>query len=567
MSAPLPDSVIPDVRAVGKLELLSRQRHLDDLLLCDLPDGHPRGLYFDAGAGLRVVKFIESYCKHHKGEWAGKPLTLEVWQKDILVQAFGWMREDGTRRYRTIYIEVARKNGKSELAAALGLYLLVSDNEAGAEVYSSATKKDQAKIVWTTAVAMVKKSPDLRRFIEPFQNSLTVARTDSSFQPLGADSNTLDGLNPHGNIVDELHAHRDRGVWDVLDSAMGSRRQPMTIAITTAGVYDKEGIGWEMHDYAQKVLEGTFQDDSFFAFIACPDENDDSFSVSTQQKANPNWGISVKPEYMGKQAEKAQKMPGFLNEYLVKHINTWTQQVKRWMPMDKWAECEPPAPLVGHRAKAEARAAQFNRMACHGGLDLSSKLDLTALVLEFALPNDAVFLLPRFWLPEARVEEEAKKGKHHFETWVKDGWIQTTPGDVIDYEFIRKEVNALKLVYNIQSIAYDPWAAMDLATRLTGDGLVMVECRQGYKTLSEPSKDAMAKVASLKVEHMHHPVMRWCASNAVVTMDAAGNIKPDKEKAKDRIDGIVAWVMARSRSIVGDVKVENPYEGRGFLSV
>lgn len=346
-------------RTMGKLELLFHKRHKDDLELSLSPQGHPRGLRFDPAAGRRVVDFIERFCKHHKGEWAGKPLLLEEWQKAIVVQAFGWMRRDGTRRYRTVYIEVARKNGKSELAGGLGLYLLVGDGEAGAEVYSSATKKDQARIVWKTAEQMVKASPELRRFVQTYQSSLVVERNASSFQPLSAESNTLDGLNPHGNIIDELHAHRDRGVWDVLDSAMGARRQPMTIAITTAGIYDREGIGWEMHDYATKVLEGTFADDSFFAYIATPDEGDDHFSELAQQKANPNWGVSVKPDYLAKQAEKAQRQPGFLNEYLIKHLNVWTQQAQRWIPLDKWAACEPelpPATNVRDWATARERA-------------------------------------------------------------------------------------------------------------------------------------------------------------------------------------------------------------------
>lgn len=555
-------------RAVGKFERLCRERHERDLKLCSKKGGHPRGLVYDLEAGERVVKFVERFCKHHKGEWAGQPLLLEDWQKDIIRQAFGWLRADGSRRFRTMYIEVARKNGKSEIAGALGLYLLVGDNEAGAEVYSSATKKDQARIVWKTAAEMVKASPELKRFIKAFQSSLVVERSSSLFQPLSAESNTLDGLNPHGNIIDELHAHRDRGVWDVLDSAMGARRQPMTIAITTAGIYDKEGIGWEMHDYATKVLEGTFEDDSFYAYIATPDEGDDHFGEIAQQKANPNWGVSVKPSFIAKQAEKAQRQPGFLNEYLIKHLNVWTQQAKRWLPMDKWAKCEAEVPVTADRfALAAERERALIGKTCRGGLDLSSKLDLTALVLEFPKPDDVVELVCRFWLPEERVKEALQKGMKHYETWQRQGWLKTTPGDVIDYEFIRKEVNDLAKLYNIKELAFDPWGAMDLATRLTGDGVQMVECRQGFKSLSEPSKDIEARIVQGKVQHMNNPIMWWCASNAVVVADPAGNIKPDKAKAAERIDGVVGWVMARSRSIVAVDTDDNAYADRGFLSL
>jgi len=547
--------VAPKRRHAGKLEVLWRERQERDLALCERKGGHSRGLRFDAEAGDFVVKWIEKFCKHHKGkEWAGKPLLLEQWQKDVIRQAFGWKRADGTRRFRTMYIEVARKNGKSEIAAALGLYLLVADGEDGAEVYSSATKKDQARIVWKTAKAMVNKSPALKTAVKVYQSSLVVEDKESSFQPLSSESNTLDGLNPHGNIVDELHAHKDRGVWDVLDSAMGAREQPMTVAITTAGTFNQESIGWEQHDYARKVLEGMFEDDAFYAFIACPDEGDDNFGEAAQQKANPNWGVSAKVDFLQKQAVKAQRTPGFFNEYVTKHLNLWAQQTKRWLPMDKWNGSDP-APAGDLRAAAILREKALERMKARAGLDLSSKLDLTAFVLEFQRENEVVELICRFWIPEAQVKLQADRGRRHYEVWAREGWLTVTAGDVIDYEFIRKEVNALCERHVVGEIAYDPWNALDLATRLSADGRTMVECHQGYKTLSEPSKDVEAKVVQGKVKHMNNPVLRWCASNVSVSTDPAGNIKPDKAKATDKIDGIVAWVMARSRGIVN--KEEN----------
>lgn len=536
-------------RTLGKYEKLYHARHAKDLELCKRRGGHPRGLRWHPELGERVITFIETYCRHHKGSaWAGKLMVLEEWQREIIRQAFGWLRADGSRRYRTIYVEIPRKNGKSQLAAAIGLYLLIADGEGGAEVYSSATKKDQAKIVWKTAVAMVKASPELKRFARPYQNNIHCERTQSSFEPLGADSNTLDGLNPHGNIVDELHAHKDRGVWDVLDTAMGARRQPVTLAITTAGVYAPESIGWTTHDYACKVLDEEFEDDSFFAYIAAMDEGDDPFSEAAQQKANPNWGVSVSPSYMANQASKAQRTPSFLNEYLRLHLNNWTQQLTRWLVMERWNECEPPVlPGVNVFAMAQAREQLLSKRECTGGLDLSSKLDLTALVLEFPDPDEVIQVVCRFWLPEARINEQALKGQRFYETWVREGWLTPTPGDSIDYEFIRKEVNALHLKYVIKTLSFDPWGAQDLATRLIGDGIQMVECRQGYKSLSEPSKDLEARVMDRKVRHLNNPILRWCASNAVVTTDAAGNIKPDKEKAAARIDGIVALVMAMNK--------------------
>lgn len=552
-------------RALGKYEKLFHERHKQDLELCKLPGGHPRGLRYDRATGERVVQFVEKFCKHHKGEWAGKPLLLEDWQKDIVRQAFGWLRADGTRRYRTLYIEIPRKNGKSELAGALGLYLLVADGEAGAEIYSSATKKDQARIVWKTADAMVRASPELKRFVTQLKNSLIVDRIGSSFEPLSADSKTLDGLNPHGNIVDELHAHKDRGVWDVLDTAMGARRQPMTVAITTAGTYEPESIGWQMHDYACKVLEGLFEDDSFFAFIAAADEGDDHFSEETQQKANPNFGISIKPEYLAKQAEKAQRQPHFHNEYLRLHLDVWTQQATRWLSSELWADSEPKVEVGADlRALAIEREKTLESKMCYGGLDLSSKLDLAAFALDVPGPDNTLDLIMRFWLPEERALEAERNGQRHYVNWAREGWLTLTPGNVIDYEFIRRDINVMSNRFFIKDIGFDPWNATDIATRLQNDGLQMVEVRQGFRSLSEPSKDFEARVVEKKVRHSRNPVMRWCVANAVIARDASGNIKPDKEKASAKIDGVVAAIIALSRHIAD---ASSAYEDRGFLSL
>lgn len=535
------------VRTLGKYENLVRERQARDLFLSQRKSGHPRGLAWVPEAGERVVTFIEAYCAHHKGEWAGAPLLLEEWQKDIFRQAFGWYRSDGLRRFRTMYVETPRKNGKSELAGALGLYLLVGDNEPGAEVYASATKKDQARIVWSVADAMVRLSPKLKRWIKRYRANLFVERTSSKFEPLGADSDTLDGLNPHGNIVDELHAHKDRSVWDVLDTAMGARRQPMTLAITTAGTYEQETIGWQLHDYAVKVLEEFFVDDSFHAYLTSADEGDDYFASETQRKANPNYGISIKAEYLASQAEKAKRQPSFLNEYLRLHLNVWTQQVTRWLPMDKWAACEPDVPAEGSRAVIEERERALEGRTCRGGLDLASRLDLTALVLAFPSSGDMLDLICRFWIPEETIAAYARKGMRHYEVWARDGWIHATPGSVIDYDFVRAEVMRLVGRYHVEEVAYDPWGATQLAVQLQNEGVAVVETRQGYQTLSEASKDLVARVTALKVRHAGHPVLRFCAANAVVLADAAENIKPDKAKAVGRIDGIVATVMALSR--------------------
>lgn len=542
-------------RAVGRFERLCFERQDRDLALAAQPGGHPKGFRFIAELGERPVRFIESFCKHHKGEWAGRPLILEEWQRRIIRIIFGWVRADGSRRFRTAYIEVARKNGKSLLISGVGLYLLVGDQEPGAEVYSFATKEDQARLLWTEAGKTVKKSERLAKHVKVLANSITFDAAGAFFNPLGSDSDTQDGLNPHAGLADELHAHKTRGMWDVIQSGMGARREPIMIAITTAGVYRPESIGWEKHDYAQSVLNGVIDDDAFFAFIAAPDEGDDWFSAIAQQKANPNYGVSVKPLWLQERADEARMLPRALNEYLCKNLNIWSQQSKRWISIEKWNACDPsPAPRA-------AREAALEGMECVGGLDLSSKLDLTAAVFEFETPN-GIELLCRFWLPEDRAKEEEQLGRPHYMQWARDGWLTLTPGNVIDYAFIREALIDLSKRYRIKQIAVDPWGAQKLTTELTEADIVCVECGQGFKSLSEPSKEFEASVVAGRLKHGGDPVLRWCANNVVVTQDPAGNIKPNKAKAAGKIDGIVAAIMARSRAIVADTA---EYGGGAYL--
>jgi phage terminase large subunit-like protein len=508
---------------------------------------HPKGYWYDPEAAERVVTFIESLCRHSKGEWRGQLIVLEAWQKDELLRPlFGWMRADGTRLFRIAYVEMARKNAKSTIAAAIGLYLLAGDQEGGAEVYSSATKRDQAKIVHDAAVAMVKASPELRRWIKSQRFNLSCERLGSKFEPLSSDSNTLDGLNPHGNIVDELHAHKDRTLWDVLDTGMGARRQPLTFGITTGGTYEPESIGWQLHEHAIKVLEGVLKDDAFFTLVCCADPEDDWRKPETWWKANPNLGVSVRGDFLAAQCQKAEQQPSFLNEFLRKHLNIWTQQQDRWLPIEKWNACDEDRPRVWH----VARETELEGQACYAGLDLSTKLDLTALVLAFAPEPGVLELLPRFWVPEATIARRSKQDRVPYDAWQRDGWLIATPGDVVDYDFIRADVGRLAARFGIQEIGFDPWNATQIATQLSGDGLQMVEVRQGYKTLSEPCKEFEKLITAGRVRHGGHPILRWMVSNVSLRRDPNDNIAPDKSSSGDRIDGVVAAIMALSRQIV-----------------
>jgi phage terminase large subunit-like protein len=541
-------------RVMGKYERLAYERHARDLALA-YPDGmptdpretqHPKGLWFDLEAGERVIQFVEGYCCHFEGEWAGQPLVLEEWQRFVRRCVYGWKRPDGSRRFRISYQEVPRKNGKSTSVAADADYLTFGDNEPGAQVYATATKEDQAKIVWNAGREMVRKSPKLRRFATLRQKSVVCDRLGSSFKPLGSDSFTLDGLNPHGHVCDELHAHKTRGMWDVMITAMGARRQPLTSVITTAGIYEPESIGWIQHEHAIKVLDGVIEDDEFFAIIFCADEDADWTAEATWRTANPNYGVSVKPEYLAAQCRTAQTQPSFQNTFLRLHLNRWTQQRDRWIDIGKWNACDEDCGREGMMAREAALAGA----SAFGGLDLSTKLDITALVLVFPETWD---LVCRFFVPAENVMERVRRDRVPYDAWIRDGWLIETPGNVIDYAFIRAEAKRLAERYNVREWAYDPWNAMETAVELQGaEGFQMVEVRQGYRSLSEASKKFEELVVSSRWRHGGHPVLRWMVSNVAVREDPNGNIAPEKPKLHTglRIDGVAAAINALSRVIV-----------------
>jgi phage terminase large subunit-like protein len=450
---------------------------------------------------------------------------------------------------------VPRKNGKSEMAAGVALYLAIADGEPGAEVYSSATKRDQARIVFDAAKAMVRQNPELREHVTSHRNNMSVARMQTKFEPLSAEGDTLDGLNPHGNIVDELHAHKSRLVWDVLATAMGARRQPLTLAITTAGVYDPTSIGWELHEYAQQVLEGVFTDESFFAFIAAMDEGDDWRDPEIWLKANPNLGVSVKWDSIEELCERAKRTPSFLNTFLRLHGNLWTQQVTRWLSIEDWRAAPDradEADLIGRR--------------CWGGLDLSSRLDFTAFALVFPDTDGYYDLLMRLWIPEDRLRERALRHSD-FAAWAQEGWIRTTPGDVIDYDFITRQILEDAEWFDIAELAYDPWNATQTALTLADSELTMVEFRQGYKSMSEPCKELEKLVVSKRLRHGDNPALTWMANNVAVTEDPSGNIKMAKDKSAEKIDGMVATAMALGRAIIHEDEGPSVYASRGLRSV
>lgn len=537
-------------RELGELEQLTRAR-----ILKAHEEWPAKGHWFDYEAGARVIAFVENFCKHWKGEWAGSALLLESWQKAIILEAFGWKRADGHRLHRTVWLELGRKNGKSALASALGVYLLVADGEPGAEVYSSATKRDQARIVFDAAKDIVNQSAALKEYVKVQRANLSVLRTRSKFEPLSSEGDTLDGLSPHGNIIDELHSHKNRVVWDKLITAQAARRQPMNLLITTAGIYDPEQIGWQLHDHAVHILEGKVEDDSWFVWISAADQGDDPYELTTWEKANPNLGVSIYPSFIEQRASEALTQPSSLNAFTRLHLNQWTQQLERWLDMNDWDEC-------GHTVDLDA----LEERDCYMGLDLSSKLDLTALALMFPpLDDDLWRLWVRSYIPAESMAERERVEHIPYSLWERDGWITATEGDVIDYQWIEKDIKELADRFNILEMAYDPWSCQQTALRCRDDiGLQVVPVRQGFMSLSEPTKEFERLVVSGKLAHGGNSCLTWQANNVSVRHDPAGNIKPDKGlKARHKIDGIVASIIALARASLWDGG--SVYETEGIM--
>ncbi len=511
--------------------------------------------YFDERAADVAVAFFEKLLVHTKGEWYGKPFVLQDWQEKVVRPVFGWKRKDGTRKYRWVYIEVPRKNGKSSLAAGIALCLLYVDDEPGAEIYSAAADREQAAIVFDTARAMVEESPPLMARSEVYKRSIVVPSTRSVYRVLSADAYTKHGLNAHGVIFDELHAQPNRELWDVLTTSTGARRQPLVVAITTAG-YDRESICWEQHEYARQVLEGVIEDPSYFAYIAAADEDDDWLDPAVWEKANPSLGVTIKREYLESEARRAEQVPAYQNTFRRLHLNQWTQQETRWLPLEAWDLCSAPV-----------SAEELKGRKCYGGLDLASAIDIAAFELVFP-PEDEdepYQTLSFFWIPEESMIERARKDRVPYDAWVRQGLIKATEGNVIDYRRIVQDITELGEAFNIGEIAFDRWGAFQVSQQLEGAGFTMVAFGQGYSSMSAPTKDLLRLVLDRRIAHGGNPVLRWMADNVVVSQDPAGNLKPNRAKSREKIDGIVALIMALDRAMRNQgSRSGSVYEERGI---
>jgi phage terminase large subunit-like protein len=510
---------------------------------------------FVPSMGERAVRFV-SNLQFVEGEWAGRPFRLESWQSDDIVRPlFGTINPDtNMRRYRTAFVAIPRKNSKTTIAAALALYLLVMDGEPGAQVYSAAADRDQASITFRIAAEMVKRNKFLRDRIQIVESRkrMIYHANASYYEALSSDVDTSHGLNAHAVVFDELHTQPNRDLYDVLKTSMGTRRQPLMLEITTAG-YDYDSLCREHWEYAEKILDGTITDPSFFARIWAAGANDDWKDPEVWRKANPNLGVSIKEEFLRDECARAINSPSYQNTFRRLFLNQWTQQNEVWIDMDVW-----------HRSGAGFKfddAALAGR-DCYGGLDLASTTDLAAFVLAF--PSENGFILrPRFYLPSVGLRERIDRDRVPYDAWARDGLLTLTPSAVIDYNYIRADVKAAAQKFNLVEIAYDRWNATQIVTDLTDDGHTMIQFGQGFASMSPAAKEFYRILLEGRVLHGENPILNWMAGNVQVKSDASGNIKPDKSNSTSRIDGIVAAIMALDRAMRNS-NGQSVYEERGI---
>ena len=506
-----------------------------------------------------AVMFIEQLT-HTKGTWTGKPFELIDWQERIIRDLFGVLKPNGYRQFNTAYIEIPKKMGKSELAAAVALLLCCGDGEERAEVYGCAADRQQATIVFDVAADMVRMCPALNRRVKILvsQKRIIYEPTNSFYQVLSAEAYSKHGFNIHGVVFDELHTQPNRKLFDVMTKGSGdARMQPLYFLITTAGT-DTKSICYETHQKAKDIIQGRKIDHTFYPVIYGADENDDWTDPKVWTKANPSLGITVGIDKVRAAFESARQNPAEENAFRQLRLNQWVKQAVRWMPMEKWEAC-----------KADFSPESLEGRVCYGGLDLSSSTDITAFVLVFP-PTEAdenYYILPFFWIPEENLEKRVAKDHVPYDIWEQQGFIQTTEGNVIHYGFIEQFIDELGKKYNIKEIAFDRWGAVQMTQNLENLGFTVIPFGQGFKDMSPATKELMNLVLGKKIRHNGQPVLHWMMDNVCVRTDPASNIKMDKSKSTEKIDGAVATVMALDRAIRNGTTAESIYDSRGLIFI
>lgn len=508
------------------------------------------GDYFDAGSADHVCEFFERYLRHTKGRWAGKEFALQGWQRDeILRPVFGWKRADGTRKFRIAYIELPRKNGKSTLGAGIALYLLCADGELGAEVYGAAFKREQAAIVFRVAASMVRQSRALRRRLRVIdsQKRILHLETDSFYAAIPRDAAGAFGFNASGCIFDEVHVQPDDELWNVLTQSTVAREQPLTVAITTAGEEEQSLCG-RLHHHATQVAAGVVQDPSFFSFIAAAPQEMDMRDRRAWVLANPGLGVTVPESYLRDQANRAVAIPAFEDDFRQFHLNQWRGRRRSDVPLELWDTL---GGIVDEKALRGRR--------CWGALDLAQTVDFAACTLVFPpeRPEDEgrYQLVFRFWLP-ADMRTRTPGQRETFRAWARDGYVQLTEGAAIDFDAIKLDIlgdeerRGLCDQYRVQEFAVDRFNALELMQKLEKAGLTVFAHGQGFVSMTPAVRALLQLARGDRLRHGGHPVMRWMVSNVLFRRDPAGNLKPDRERSRDKIDGVVTTVMAVGRALV-----------------
>ena len=504
-------------------------------------------------AGARVCAFLEE-LRHVKGRWAGQPFILAPWQVYFTLTLFGWRHRDtGFRRFREAFLLVPRKNGKTFWAAALGLYMLLADGEKGAEIYCGANSRNQAMYVFAAAQQMLRQDAELREHFgaEVFASNISVARTGSKFEP--EIRRVRDGASPHLAITDELHEADSPHMVDAFSTGMGARTQPLLLVISTAGV-NLAGPCFERQQALEKVLAGAIENDLLFGTVYTIDQDDDWQDPAAWRKANPNYGISVSPEFIEGKIFETRTHLSRRNINLCKHLNVWNASNRAFFDMQAWGKC----------LQKDLRLDDFVGKPCWLGLDLSSKIDVAALAILFR-EGGSYTVFGRFYLPQDTIDRPENA---HYQGWAHAGRLVATEGGVIDYARIEDDLRDLAGRFEIREIAYDPFQATQLSTRMAAEGFPMVEMRPTILNFSEPMKELEALVLRGRLRHDGDPVLTWMASNTVARPDAKDNIYPTKEVAQNKIDGIVALIMALGRAMAGGEETdESVYRERGLLTI
>lgn len=531
-------------------------------LLCSIPDYDPFDVrddiwIFDFDAAMHAVAFYQTCITHTKGPLAGQKLILEPFQLAVTMNLYGWKhKESGNRRYQQCFIFLPRKNGKSTWVAGFPIYHMLCDplRDKGLECYAVATEKDQARAIFDQSKQMILQSPELKAEFKIYQHSIAILEEGSAYKLLSADAKSKHGFNSSLILYDEIHSAKDRELYDVLNTSTGARDNPLFVMVTTSD-YDRPSICNEQLDYAEKVCSGVIKDDRFLPVLYRATIEDDWTDPKVWARANPNLGVSISMEYFKRECQRAQDVPSYENTFKRLHLNIKTEQANRWLQLDKWDKCG------GKLLPLEGRE-------CFAGLDLASTTDIASLVLVFPDGDGMFDILPIFWIPSDNAHAREKRDNVPYATWAREGLIRTTEGNVIDFDVIRRDINELNEIYNIQEIAYDRWGAQQISNQLMGDGFDMVEFGQGYKSMTPACKGLEKIILGVQCRHGGNPVLRWMASNLAVVTDDADGLKFSKKHSSEKIDGMVALAMAYGRY---DANIEEDtssvYDNGGIFTI